>query len=136
MSRLLDTSVVSAIMRRDEAALTRLRPLHPTSLALSTPVAAEISFGLSRLVPESRRRHLLETEYRSLRRVLTWVDWTEGAARAFGEIKAELQRQGTPIQDMDVAIGSIAITLGARVATLNVRHFDRISGLIVEDWTP
>ena len=40
------------------------------------------------------------------------------------------------IEDFDVAIGSIAIVHGARLATLHVKHLSRLDGLDVEDWSP
>ena len=36
---------------------------------------------------------------------------------------------------MDIAIGSIALALDARLATLNVRHLERLAGLTIDDWT-
>jgi predicted nucleic acid-binding protein len=38
------------------------------------------------------------------------------------------------IDDFDIAIGSAAVVLGARLATLNARHLTRLQGLAVEDW--
>lgn len=134
MRLVLDTSVVSAIMRREEPALARLQALHPGDLVLSSPVAAEIAFGLGRLPEGSRRRTLLTAEYERLRRVLPWSDWTEAAALAFGRQKEALERAGTPVGDMDVIIGSVAITLGCGVATANARDFRRLSGLHVDEW--
>lgn len=134
MILLLDTSALSAIMHRVPNALGRLRQIEPWSVVLCTPVAAEIHYGLANLVPDSKRRRLLEAEYRLIREVVRWADWDEEAARTFGALKAALRTKGTPIDDLDIAISSIALTLGAVVATTNARHFTRIEGLKVEDW--
>jgi len=104
-------------------------------LRFLAPVAAEIHFGLSRLPPESRRRRLLANEFERLRTAVRWTDWTEAATRAFGHWKATLQHRGTPIEDMDLAIASIALSLPAQLATANTRHFARIDGLAVVDWS-
>ena len=117
------------------AALARLRLSPPADVVLCTPVAAEILYGLSRLPGSSRRRALLAEEYERLREAVAWVDWTEAAAAEFGRQKAVLEQRGTTIEDMDVAIGSVALALGARVATFNARHLGRLEGLAVEDWT-
>ncbi len=132
---LLDTSAVSALMHRRPDALHRLRDEDPSCVYLCTPVAAEVQFGLSKLESGSRRQLLLAREFRRLREALRWVDWSEPASRAFGQWKAALQQRGTPIEDMDLAIASIALGLPARLATLNVRHFSRIDGLDVVDWS-
>lgn len=134
MRLVLDTSVVSAIMRREEPTLDRLRALHPGDLVLSSPVAAEIAFGLRRLPTDSRRRTLLANEYDRLRQAVPWNDWTEEAALAFGRLKEALERAGTPVGDMDVIIGSIALATGAGVATANARDFRRLPGLHVDEW--
>lgn len=134
MTLVLDTSALSALMHRVPKALDRLRHLEPWSVVLCTPAAAEIHYGLSNLVPGSRRRQLLEEEFRLFRGAARWVDWDEEAARIFGTLKAALRAKGTPIDDLDIAISSIALTLGASVATTNARHFARIEGLQVEDW--
>jgi len=131
----LDTSAISAVMHGIEGAVDRLRAEAPEQVLLVAPVAAEIQFGLERLTSGSRRRRLLEAEYNRLRRMLRWEDWTEAAAVEFGRQKARLMRLGTAIEDFDIAIGSIALVLDARLATLNVKHLARIRGLVVEDWS-
>ncbi|MBK8256834.1 MAG: type II toxin-antitoxin system VapC family toxin [Polyangiaceae bacterium] len=134
MTVLLDTNVVSAIMQRDAIALGRLRRERPGDVFLCSPVAAEIHFGLDRL-PAGRRRQLLEAEYRTFRAIVQWADWTEVAAREFGRLKALLEARGQIIEDMDIAIGAVAKSLGARCATRNTRHLTRLDSLIVEDWS-
>lgn len=134
MRLVLDTSIVSAIMRREEPTLDRLRTHPPGDLAISSPVAAEIAFGLHRLPEGSRRRTLLAAEYERLRRIVPWMDWTEGAALEFGRQKEALERAGTPVGDMDVIIASVAISMGGGVATANARDFQRMYGLHVEVW--
>ncbi len=132
---LLDTNAVSAVMHRLPEALDKLRSEEPWSVILCSPVAAEIQYGLARLAAGSRRRKLLEAEYRRLRKVVQWSDWSEDAAAEYGRLKAMLEQNGTRIDDIDLAIASIALTLGARIATCNRRHFSRIQGLEVDDWT-
>ena len=132
---LLDTSAVSAFMHRRPIALRQLRGEDPSTVYLCTPVAAEIWFGLSRLEADSRRRRLLTNEFRRLRAVLRWVDWSEPASAVFGQWKASLQQRGTPIEDMDLVIASIALSLPARLATCNMRHFARIDDLELVDWS-
>ena len=131
---LLDTSALSAVMHRVPSALERLGQVDPWSVILCSPVAAEIHYGLANLVPDSKRRRLLAEEYRRIREIVRWADWSEQAAHTFGELKAGLRKRGTPIDDMDIAIASIALTLGATVATRNVRHFERIEDLRYESW--
>jgi tRNA(fMet)-specific endonuclease VapC len=131
----LDTSAVSAVMHGAGPALARLARERPSDVVLVAPVAAEIAYGLERLARGSKRRQLLEAEYARLRGLLRWADWNELAAAEFGRQKARLERLGAPIDDFDVAIGAIALTLDARLATLNVKHLNRITGVVIEDWS-
>lgn len=121
-------------MHRQPDALRRLRGLEPGDLILCSSVAAEIHFGIERLAPGSRRQRLLRAEYARLRDALEWRDWTEEASALFGLHKADLERRGERIDDMDVAIAALALSLRAPVATLNARHLRRVEGLAVEDW--
>ena len=130
----LDTSAASAVMHGMDTAVVRLRTERPHDVILLSPVAAEIRFGLERLARGSRRRRLLEAEYARLRGVVRFEDWSEAAAEEFGRQKARLSRTGTIIEDFDIAIGSAAVVLGARLATLNARHMARLQGLAIEDW--
>ena len=132
----LDTSAVSTVMHRVPRSLERLADYSPADIVLSAPVAAEISFGLALLGSRSKRRRLLASEYQKLREVARWVDWTEPAAWQFGLLKAQLRSRGRVIDDLDIAIGSVAIQLGARVATHNAKHFRELEGVEVDDWGP
>lgn len=132
---LLDTTAASDLMRLQSPALARIEAWQPREVLLCAPVAAEIRFGLERLDADSRRRALLTGEYERLRATVAWADWDEASAGVFGREKARLQTEGTPLHDMDLAIASIALSRDARLATSHVRHFDRIAGLELEDWS-
>ena len=132
----LDTSAVSTVMHRLQSSLERLAEHTPADIVLSAPVAAEVSFGLARLGATTKRRRLLEREYRELREIVRWADWTESAAWQFGLLKARLRSRGRVVDDLDIAIGSIAIEIGARVATHNAKHFRELEGVEVDDWGP
>ena len=48
--------------------------------------------------------------------------------------KARLRRLGTPVADFDLLIGSCAVTNNLRLITNNERHFQRITGITLENW--
>ena len=54
--------------------------------------------------------------------------------RKYGEIRWELERQGFRIGDMDMFIAATAIEEDLILVTDNVKHFNRIPGLKVENW--
>lgn len=131
----LDTSALSGVMHDIPESMARLRRLRPEDVVVVAPVAAEIHYGLERLEAGSRRRRLLALAYKAVRSAAQFQDWNEPAALEFGRLKADLERRGKTVADFDVAIAAIALSLGARVATMNVRHFERIEGLEIENWS-
>ncbi len=62
------------------------------------------------------------------------VPFDEAAARRYGALRAYLERQGTPLADADLRIAAIALVRGLVMVTGNVRHFQRVPGLVVENW--
>jgi len=122
-------------MRGDPLALRHAGTHRPGELFLVPPVAAEIQYGLARLPAQSRGSRLLRAEYTRWRSTLRWLDWGEEASAIFGEQKARLEIRGVRIEDMDLAVAAIAMARGFGVATCNSRHFGRVEGLPVQDWT-
>jgi predicted nucleic acid-binding protein len=55
-------------------------------------------------------------------------------AGSFSQIKASSRKKGFVASDFDFLIAATAKSHGLLVATLNVRHFNGIEGLAVEDW--
>jgi predicted nucleic acid-binding protein len=134
VSYVLDTTIVSALMRSEPAAAARLLRERPADVLVPQPVLAEIHYGLSRL-PHSRRRRDLEQRLATLLLGIRRAVWTDDVSRTFGEVKSELEGRGARVEDFDVAIAAHALVERASVATRNVRHFARIRGLHVDDWT-
>ena len=65
---------------------------------------------------------------------LTRTEWTDAVSRAFGEIKADLERRGLRIEDFDAAVAAHAIAVGATLVTDNKAHLGRVKSLAVENW--
>jgi tRNA(fMet)-specific endonuclease VapC len=63
------------------------------------------------------------------------LGYTNQDSRAAGEIRAELERQGTRIGEYDTLIAGQAFARNLILVTANTSEFARVKGLIVEDWT-
>lgn len=57
------------------------------------------------------------------------------AAERYAQIRAELERMGTPIGPNDLLIAAIALSRQCTLVTSNVREFQRVADLAVEDWS-
>ena len=65
---------------------------------------------------------------------VTILPFDRVAAETYGRIRAELEKAGIPIGEPDTRIAAIALSHNLTVVTGNVRHFDRVPGLAVENW--
>jgi predicted nucleic acid-binding protein len=61
-------------------------------------------------------------------------DLGRGAAEIFGLLKAELESEGTRLDDLDLAIAACALNRWLTLVTNNVTHFSRVRGLRLENW--
>jgi tRNA(fMet)-specific endonuclease VapC len=59
----------------------------------------------------------------------------DASVQVFGETRALLEQRGQRLDDADLVIGAIAVVNRATVVTGNRRHYERIPGVTVEDWT-
>ena len=62
------------------------------------------------------------------------LPWDRAAVDATTEVKMALRLAGTPIGPNDTTIAGHAIAAGAILVTNNVREFERVPGLVLEDW--
>lgn len=127
---LLDTTVVSALVRQEATVTGRFRAL-ADDWAISTITRAELQAGLA-LKPDARELHARVTGFLDHAPTLAW-DTT--AADAWGRLRAELHTAGRPIGILDEMIAAHALAYGMVVVTHNVRHFRLVPGLVVEDWS-
>lgn len=129
---LLDTNAVIALTtRRSETLLRRVEATEPGALAVSAIVAHELYFG-------AYKSHKVDFNLETLRLLFTDIailDLDREDARAAGEIRADMKRQGTPIGPYDVLIAGQALARGLPLVTNNTAEFGRIAGLRLEDWT-
>lgn len=127
---MLDTNVVSALVRRPDGALARrVAALPPGSFAVSVVVAGELRYGVER-----RGSRRLREQVEAVLSVIPVLAATEPVDRHYGEIRSALERIGQPIGQNDLWIAAHARALGAIVVTGNDREFRRVPGLRVEDW--
>ena len=131
MLYLLDTNICSYILkRRPETVKRRFEEVGPEHLGLSSVVLAELYYGAARH-PQGMaiRREIDDFVSR-----LTLFSWDEIAADHYGEIRATLEKNGTPIGAMDMMIAAHARSLDAVLVTNNARHFQKVPDLSWVDW--
>ncbi len=134
MGLILDSSVVIAAERRGHTVrqiLEQIKAAHgETDIGLSVVTIAELTHGAYRAKAEADKRRRLAFIDRLCSDVPVHPVTVE-IARRVGRIEGEQAARGIVIAFEDLAIGVTALQLGFDVATLNVRHFQRIPGLNV-----
>lgn len=129
---LLDTGPAADFLNRRHGVYARAKETVANGgrIGICVPVLGELWAG----VCGSATRN--QNEQRLIRRLRDLVLWPfdEAAARRFGEIYADLRRQGRPMQQIDVQVAAIALTLGNCTVVTNDSDFLAIPGLVIEDW--
>jgi predicted nucleic acid-binding protein len=130
---LFDTDTLSEILKRTPSPglLAKLATLSSEDQFTTSITVGEMVYGAHR---STRREYLLQQFEERLWPMVHILPFDRTAAEAFGSIRAELERAGTPLAEPDLRIGAIALTNNLTVVTGNVRHFARIPGLQVENW--
>lgn len=127
---MLDTNVASAALKGNSDLDERLQQLAPTDWCISAVTRSELSFGVA-LRPQATR---LARVVEAFLETAVTAPWDEAAADEHGKLRARLRLAGTPIGDFDEMIAGHALSLAAVLVTDNVKHFERVEGLVVENW--
>lgn len=127
---LLDTNIcIYVINNRPPAVLARFLTHEIDGLGISAITASELYWGVCKS-QSARNRTTLD----KFLTPLTILDYDQAAARQYGELRAHLEKQGTPIGPLDQQIAAHALALDITLVTNNVREFERVPGLRVENW--
>jgi tRNA(fMet)-specific endonuclease VapC len=130
MSFLLDTNICISALKQDRAILERLLAERPIDVGLSVITEAELRAGAAKSASPARTTRLLE----NFLRPLSVLDFTSHDARAYADVRARLERAGTPIGPLDTLIAAQALSRQLTLVSNNAREFKRIPGLRLENW--
>jgi tRNA(fMet)-specific endonuclease VapC len=127
---LLDTNIaIYAIKRRPPSALAAFNR-HAGQMAISAITLAELVHGAERSSDPARNLAVVE-DFRSR---LALLDYGERAAYHYGSIRAALEKIGQPIGVNDLHLAAQARADGMVLVTNNLREFERVPGLLTENW--
>lgn len=129
---MLDTDICVQLLRGQHPQLfRRLRRFRVDQVAISSITFAELQFGAARSARPAYHESLLA----QFCAPLAIEPFDSVAAHVYGQVRAALERGGTPIGPLDTLIASHAIALGSTLITHNEREFRRVKGLVVENWS-
>lgn len=132
LTHLLDTNICVAVIRlRSPRVLSQLQRMTPGGVGVSIITVSELEFGAAKSLHPQRNRSALE----QFLLPLEILEYKAAAAVHYGDIRARLEKAGTPIGPLDTLIAAHARSLNAALVTNNLGEFRRVPGLKVEDWT-
>jgi tRNA(fMet)-specific endonuclease VapC len=129
---MLDTDICIYLAKNRYPQVTaRFERLKPEQPVMSAITYGELQYGANK----SSQRSRTLSQLAELTQYIPVESLTSSAARAYGEIRAALERQGRMIGNNDLWVAAHAMTLNVTLATNNEREFLRVTGLSVENWT-
>ncbi len=127
---LLDTNIVSALVRDPQGQVARrIARVGEDKVCTSIVVACELRFGAAK-----KGSARLTEQLEQVLSALPILALEAGADHRYGELRAELERNGEPIGANDMLIAAHALALGLTLVTDNVNEFRRVKGLAVRNW--
>ena len=131
MNYLLDSNACIVFLnKRSDRLKQRLELCQPQQVVLCSVVKAELLYGAMKSQNPKSSLSKLEnfcTHFQSL-------PFDDKAAEFYGKIRSELSALGTPIGANDYMIAAIAQANQLTLVTHNTREFERVKGLLLEDW--
>ena len=128
---LLDTNMASYVIKGNFPHVReRLLKIPMSEVGISVITEAELRFGVAKK-SEAARLGVVVEEF--LLRVET-LAWDSGAAKSYARIRADIERAGEPMGNLDRMIAAHALAAQAVLVTHD-RVFHRVKGLRLEDWT-
>jgi len=129
---LLDTGIASDYINRRHGVFERAREevTRGNRLGIAIPVLAELLYGIE--LSETREKNLQRLQI-ALPSLTRWP-FNEDAAAEYGRLAPELKRRGRPMQQIDIQIAAIALSLGNCIVVSKDSDLAEMPGLTVEDW--
>jgi tRNA(fMet)-specific endonuclease VapC len=131
MKLMLDTNICIYIIKQQPVAvLKRFLEYQIGDIGISSITLSELRYGVAKSLHQDKNAKALDEFITPLE----IVSFDEAAAHVYGDIRAALEKAGTPIGAMDMLIAAHAVSLGIPLVTNNTREFERIPTLNIFDW--
>jgi len=127
---LLDTNIVIYVIKQRPLKVLDVFNRYHGRMAISSITLAELVHGAEKSSDVSRNIAVVEDFVSRL----TVLPYDDKAAWQYGNIRAELEKLGQPIGLNEVHIAAHARSNGLTLVTNNLREFERVPGLLLENW--
>ncbi len=131
MSYLIDTNIIIYGIKGNPVVHDHLIKNENIPKSISVITYGELLFGAKKSRNYEKNMAIV---YR-IKELFPVIDIDKAIIETFSELKVNLQKAGSPIDDFDLLIASTALTMNSTLATNNEKHFARIKGLKIENWS-
>lgn len=132
MRYLLDTNIcIYIIKKKPEKVIKRFRDNKPGDIAISSITIAELNYGIEK----SSKPDINTIALKEFLQPIVVLDFNQKDTEAYGKIRIDLEKKGTPIGAMDLLIASQAVSRELILVTNNESEFKRVKGIRIENWT-
>ncbi|MEN9869025.1 MAG: hypothetical protein RLZZ171_8 [Cyanobacteriota bacterium] len=131
MKFLLDTNIcIYIIKQKPLEVLHKFNTYQVGDIGISSITVAELEFGVQKSQYPAKNQQALA----QFLLPLEIVNFDHAAATLYGDIRARLEKQGTPIGSLDILIAAHALSLQVILITNNIKEFSRVPNLKSENW--
>ena len=131
MKKMLDTNIcIYIIKNKPQSVLDELKKCNVGDIILSSITVSELIYG-------AHKSQFVEKNLKAIEHFLIPFDVAEydyKAALEYGKLRASLEKKGQPIGSIDMLIAAHAKSLDMVLVTNNMKEFERVEGLNVENW--
>jgi tRNA(fMet)-specific endonuclease VapC len=126
---LLDTDVCIHLLRGNRNIINK-RQNYSEQVAVSFMTVAELYYGVEKSANPQKNKTVLEQFLITVK----VINSNSNIASRFGQLKAVLEKKGIPLADADLLIAATALETSTLLVTGNIKHYQRIESLNLENW--
>jgi tRNA(fMet)-specific endonuclease VapC len=131
MEFMLDTNTcIYIIKRKPPDVIKRFIQTEISQIGISSITLSELLYGVSKSSKPEQNQMAL-TQFIAPLKILSYDD---DAAQYYGDLRAHLEKQGTPIGSLDMLIAAHALSIACTLVTNNEKEFIRIPKLKIDNW--
>ena len=131
MSYLIDTDILIYSLKGHEIVQKRFIENEKIPKSISVVTYGELLYGAKK---STNSENNLAVVYR-IKELFPIIDVDKAVMETFSDLKVKMQKIGTVIDDMDLLIAATALTMNFILVTNNEKHFRKIAGLRLENWS-
>jgi tRNA(fMet)-specific endonuclease VapC len=129
MQYLIDTNICIYYMKGLFDLNKKFEKVGYENCFISEITIAELKFGVENSQKPEKNKKALNNFLSGIQIIPIFE-----ALDTYAKEKARLRKAGKPIDDFDLLVGSTAVSHDMIMVTNNLNHFERIEGIIIEDW--